>query len=64
MALAYEAEHVFTNLLCLSDHEQQVPVVVKLGHDCMQVASVSRFLHDIRCQLMKSSGESKILRPR
>jgi neurofibromin 1 len=41
MALAYEAEHVFTNLLCLSDHEQQVPVVVKLGHDCMQIASVS-----------------------
>jgi neurofibromin 1 len=42
MALAYEAEHVFTNLLMLSDHEQQIPVVVKLGHDCMQIASVSR----------------------
>ena len=41
MALAYEADHVFTNLLCLSDHEQQVPVVVKLGHDCLQIASVS-----------------------
>ncbi|ORX39325.1 putative ras GTPase activator [Kockovaella imperatae] len=39
MILAYEAEHVFTNLLCLLDHEKQVPVVVKLGHDCMQVAS-------------------------
>ncbi|KAL7420982.1 Ras GTPase activating protein ira2 [Cryptotrichosporon argae] len=39
LALAYEADHVFTNLLCLSDHEMQVPVVVKLGHDCLQVAS-------------------------
>lgn len=39
MALAYEADHVFTNLLCLSDHEMQVPVVVKLGDDCLQVAS-------------------------
>jgi len=48
MALAYEAEHVFTNLLCLSDHEQQVPVVVKLGHDCMQIASVSLLLSDDR----------------
>ena len=43
MILAYEAEHVFTNLLCLLDHEKQVPVVVKLGHDCMQVASVSLY---------------------
>lgn len=48
MALAYEADHVFTNLLCLADHEQQVPVVVKLGHDCMQVASVSSFLLSYR----------------
>ena len=39
MILAYEAEHVFTNLLCLLDHEKQVPVIVKLGYDCMQVAS-------------------------
>ncbi|KAK4687682.1 neurofibromin 1, partial [Tremellales sp. Uapishka_1] len=39
MALAYEADHVFTNLLCLSDHEMQVPVVLKLGHDCLQIAS-------------------------
>jgi hypothetical protein len=31
---------VFTNLMSLSDHEMQVPVVVKLGHDCLQVASV------------------------
>ncbi|WVF65508.1 hypothetical protein IAT40_000236 [Kwoniella sp. CBS 6097] len=39
MALAYEADHVFTNLLCIADHEMQVPVVVKLGHDSLQVAS-------------------------
>ncbi len=41
MALAFEADHVFTNLLCLADHDRQVPVVVKLGHDCIQIASVS-----------------------
>jgi hypothetical protein len=41
MALAYEANHVFTNLLRMSDHESHVPVVVKLGVDSMQVASVS-----------------------
>lgn len=41
MALAYEADHVFTNLVCLSDHGMQIPVVVKLGHDCLQIASVS-----------------------
>ena len=40
MSLAYEADHVFTNLLCLAEHEQHVPVVVKLGHDCLQIASV------------------------
>ncbi|OXB36317.1 neurofibromin 1 [Cryptococcus neoformans] len=39
MALAYEADHVFTNLVCLSDHGMQIPVVVKLGHDCLQIAS-------------------------
>lgn len=39
MALAYEADRVFTNVLSLIDHEMQVPVVVKLGHDCLQVAS-------------------------
>ncbi|WVW79391.1 hypothetical protein I302_101360 [Kwoniella bestiolae CBS 10118] len=39
MALAYEADHVFTNLLCVADHEMQVPVVVKLGHDSLQIAS-------------------------
>nr|XP_031861450.1 uncharacterized protein CI109_003054 [Kwoniella shandongensis]KAA5528522.1 hypothetical protein CI109_003054 [Kwoniella shandongensis] len=39
MALAFEAEHVFTNLLCLSDHDMQLPVVVKLSHDCLQIAS-------------------------
>ncbi|WWC91180.1 uncharacterized protein L201_006121 [Kwoniella dendrophila CBS 6074] len=39
MALAYEADHVFTNLLCIADHEMQVPVVVKLGHDSLQIAS-------------------------
>lgn len=55
MALAYEAEHVFTNLLCLSDHEQQVPVVVKLGHDCMQIASV-RPDHDCVYTSMKWNG--------
>ena len=41
MALAYEADHVFTNLLRMSDHDSHVPVVVKLGVDSMQVASVS-----------------------
>lgn len=56
MALAYEAEHVFTNLLWLSDHERQVPVVVKLGHDCIQIASVSL---NPKLDLM-SSGGSKI----
>lgn len=44
IALAFEADHVFTNLLCLADHGRQVPVVVKLGHDCIQVASVNRLL--------------------
>lgn len=39
--LAYNAENVFTNLLCLSDHEQLVPVVVKLSTESIQVASVS-----------------------
>lgn len=39
MALAFEAEHVFTNLLTIADHEMQVPVVVKLGNDCLQIAS-------------------------
>ncbi|WWC73068.1 uncharacterized protein I206_107033 [Kwoniella pini CBS 10737] len=39
MALAYEADHVFTNLLCVSDHEMQVPVIVKQGHDSLQIAS-------------------------
>ncbi|KAK8844111.1 hypothetical protein IAR55_006905 [Kwoniella newhampshirensis] len=39
MALAFEAEHVFTNLLCLADHDMQLPVVVKLSHDCLQIAS-------------------------
>lgn len=42
MALAYEADHVFTNLLYVSEREAQVPVVVKLGQDALQVASVSR----------------------
>lgn len=41
MALAFEAEHVFTNLLRLSDHESHVPVVIKVGADALQVASVS-----------------------
>lgn len=63
MALAYEAEHVFTNLLMLSDHEQQIPVVVKLGHDCMQIASVSR--EEPSCQISSLmyliSGESRTL---
>ncbi|WOO81456.1 Neurofibromin [Vanrija pseudolonga] len=39
LALAFEADHVFTNLLWLADHESQMPVVVKLGDDCLQVAS-------------------------
>jgi neurofibromin 1 len=39
--LAYNAENVFTNLLCVSDHEQLVPVVVKLSTESIQVASVS-----------------------
>jgi len=39
MALAFDAEHVFTHLLCITDHEMQVPVVVKLGSDCIQVAT-------------------------
>lgn len=42
MALAYQADHVFTNLLRLSDHESHVPTVVKLGTDSLQVASVSK----------------------
>jgi neurofibromin 1 len=41
MNLAFEADHVFTNLLKLSTHEAQMPVVVKLGLTCLQVASVS-----------------------
>ncbi|WVR09039.1 hypothetical protein IAU60_006099 [Kwoniella sp. DSM 27419] len=39
MALAFEADHVFTNLLCVADHDMQVPVVVKLGRDSLQIAS-------------------------
>ncbi len=41
LSLAYEADHVFTNLLFVSEHQQEMPVVVKLGHDCLQIASVS-----------------------
>lgn len=44
MALAFEAEHVFTNLLRLSDHEAHVPVVIKVGADAVQVASVSHLV--------------------
>nr|XP_018259204.1 neurofibromin 1 [Kwoniella dejecticola CBS 10117]OBR81362.1 neurofibromin 1 [Kwoniella dejecticola CBS 10117] len=39
MALAFEADHVFTNLLCVADHETQVPVIVKQGHGSLQIAS-------------------------
>lgn len=45
MNLAFEADHVFTNLLKLSTHEAQMPVVVKLGLTCLQVASVSPVSH-------------------
>lgn len=41
MNLAFEADHVFTNLLKVSAHEAQMPVVVKLGMTCLQIASVS-----------------------
>lgn len=41
MALAYETDHVFENLLKLSDHDSHVPIVLKLGSSSMQVASVS-----------------------
>jgi neurofibromin 1 len=41
MNLAFEADHVFTNLLKVSNHEAQMPVVVKLGITCLQIASVS-----------------------
>lgn len=37
--LAYNAENVFTSLQCVSDHEQLVPVVVKLSTESIQVAS-------------------------
>jgi neurofibromin 1 len=40
MELAFEARHVFTNLLSTSDHEHHVPVVAKLGNDCLQIGSV------------------------
>jgi neurofibromin 1 len=48
MALAFEADHVFTNLFSLSDHDMQVPVVVKLGHACLQIASVSCLLRPFK----------------
>ena len=41
LALAYDSDHVWTNVLYFSDHEHQVPVVVKMGPDCLQIASVS-----------------------
>jgi neurofibromin 1 len=41
MNLAFEADHVFTNLLKVSTHEAQMPVIVKLGITCLQIASVS-----------------------
>lgn len=59
MSLAYEADHVFTNLLYISDHKQEMPVVVKLGHDCLQIASVGPVFPDQRGPLTGDSGESK-----
>lgn len=41
MALAYETDHVFENLLKLSDHDSHIPIVLKLGSSSMQIASVS-----------------------
>jgi neurofibromin 1 len=41
VSLSYDAEHVFTNVQLISDYEQEVPVVLKLGNDCLQIASVS-----------------------
>lgn len=54
--LAYNAENVFTNLMCLSDHEQQVPVVVKLSSESIQVASVSVLY---KSYLLTNSGGSR-----
>jgi hypothetical protein len=61
MELAYEADHVFTNLLCLSDHEMQVPVVVKLGHDCLQIASVSKVAHSAGLRGPIRAGDGAIV---
>lgn len=60
LSLAYEADHVFTNLLYLTDHKHEMPVVVKLGHDCLQIASVSPVINDsINVRLTVLSGESR-----
>lgn len=66
LELAYEADNVFTGLHVLADHEQQVPVVVKLGHDCLQIASVRQPLYKASLQPSQDkadqsrSGRSKI----
>ena len=49
LSLAFEADHVFTNLLLLADHDRQTPVVVKLGHDYLQIASVRQPTYSIVC---------------
>ena len=40
MELAFEPEHVFTGLLRVSDHERQIPVILRLDQVYAQVASV------------------------
>lgn len=37
----YEVDHTFSDILVVSDHEAQIPVVVKLGPVALQMVSVS-----------------------
>lgn len=41
MELAYEAVKLYTNFLLVGDHEMHMKVGVKVGGDCLQIASVS-----------------------
>jgi hypothetical protein len=41
MNLAYNTDTVFTNLLKVSDHDSHTPIIVKLGVECLQMATVS-----------------------
>lgn len=41
MELAYEAVKLYTNLVLVGDHDMHMKVGIKVGGDCLQIASVS-----------------------